>query len=326
MIKLLHQITKYTFFLLFFTLSCYPSYSQVGINNDNPQATLDVSIDPTNNNATDGIIFPRLTGNDLLQRPYGSQQQGCVVYVTAIPSSPTGAGINIDQIGLYYFDGSLWQKVITSVPPSLYTGDDSLTDNRTVTLGSNNIIFSGTGKMGVGQNVGTPTTTLDIDGNVRIRTLTGVSNNTSTSNTYAQNILATDTQGNLVNTNTSSILYSTGLYTKSYQNNSWRGILVGTKEAKLEFFGRHSTGSLAINFSLLYSSMRNLVVIQSPIGSSSGTQLTITNLTQNSFDLVIGSLTLSFAMTVTGGLMDIQVTNAGSSWIQGTWTSLPNLN
>jgi hypothetical protein len=82
---------------------------KVGINTETPQATLDikgVASDPT---AHDGIIAPRLTGDELSKKNYTSAQTGALVYVTAPATSLTKQTVNVSSIGYYYFDGSVWQ-------------------------------------------------------------------------------------------------------------------------------------------------------------------------------------------------------------------------
>lgn len=91
------------------------SFAQVGINTENPNATLDVQSHQTENQA-EGIIAPRLSGNDLQGKNslYGNEQQGAFVYV--LDASPEAGNINdktalVDSEGYYYFDGLKWQKV-----------------------------------------------------------------------------------------------------------------------------------------------------------------------------------------------------------------------
>lgn len=86
--------------------------AQVGINTNQPQASLDVMGSPSNVNKLDGIIAPRLTGVELKAKNYKAAQTGAVVYVTAADTAPTGQTINVTSPGNYYFDGALWQKQI----------------------------------------------------------------------------------------------------------------------------------------------------------------------------------------------------------------------
>jgi hypothetical protein len=101
------------------------SFSQVGIDNDNPKATLDVTGKPATISAADGIIAPRLTGNELKAKDnaYSIQQQGAIAYITAAASPTTTKTANVTSAGYYYYDGSLW-KALLSTPVSFATIGD----------------------------------------------------------------------------------------------------------------------------------------------------------------------------------------------------------
>lgn len=88
-------------------------YSQVGINNASPKATLDITAKSTNGTTAEGIIPPRLTGDQMKASDanYGNDQKGAIVYVTAAVSSVSTKTVNITAEGYYYFDGGVWQKM-----------------------------------------------------------------------------------------------------------------------------------------------------------------------------------------------------------------------
>ncbi len=87
-------------------------FSQVGIGNTNPKATLEVTGKPTDNTAVDGVILPKLTGNELKAKDliYTADQLGAMVYVTAAASPTTAKTVNVTTAGYYYYDGSVWLK------------------------------------------------------------------------------------------------------------------------------------------------------------------------------------------------------------------------
>ncbi|WP_267405476.1 MULTISPECIES: hypothetical protein [unclassified Chryseobacterium] len=93
------------------TISAY-SYAQVGINTNNPQASLDVVGNPTNTSKLDGFIPPRLTGDQLRAKTYTAAQTGAQVYVTAADSNPSGQTASVKTPGSYYFDGTVWKHVV----------------------------------------------------------------------------------------------------------------------------------------------------------------------------------------------------------------------
>jgi hypothetical protein len=83
------------------------SYAQIGINSENPSATLDVIGNPADPFKFDGIIAPRITGDQLRAKNYTASQNGAIVFVTQEDTSPAGH---------YYFDGSSgkWIKLISA--------------------------------------------------------------------------------------------------------------------------------------------------------------------------------------------------------------------
>lgn len=93
-------------------------FSQVGINTTNPNATLDVVSSLPNSLVPDGIIPPKLTGLNLKNKDelYSTEQTGSIVYITeALVESDTSAKTrNVTEIGYFYFDGIIWQKLNTN--------------------------------------------------------------------------------------------------------------------------------------------------------------------------------------------------------------------
>jgi hypothetical protein len=93
-------------------LFCNMTNSQVGIGNTDPKATLHISGKPTDNTVVDGVILPKLTGNELKAKDliYTADQLGAMVYVTAAASPTTSKTANVTAAGYYYYDGSVWLK------------------------------------------------------------------------------------------------------------------------------------------------------------------------------------------------------------------------
>lgn len=105
--------TKYLLLYLLITLTARSINAQVGINTTTPSATLDVVGEPTNAATIDGLLAPRVTGNQLRAKTgYGAAQEGALVYVTTADSAPSGQTVNVTVPGYYFFDGSVWQLAL----------------------------------------------------------------------------------------------------------------------------------------------------------------------------------------------------------------------
>lgn len=109
---------KKSLILLFIGLSTL-TYAQVGVNTTSPQGALDVS------SATDGLLIPRValtTTSSAL--PLTSPTISEIVYNTASVSDVTP--------GFYYWNGTAWVRILTSVSPAW-----NLTGNSGTTPGTN---------------------------------------------------------------------------------------------------------------------------------------------------------------------------------------------
>jgi hypothetical protein len=108
--------------------------AQVGIGNTLPTATLDVTaLNPTGTATNvDGLLIPRVDRSRA--RVMAGVPTSTIVYVNTINSTQTGQAANIDAVGFYYFDGSVWQKLNAAVA---LNNDWSLTGNGGTTPGTN---------------------------------------------------------------------------------------------------------------------------------------------------------------------------------------------
>lgn len=82
-------------------------FAQVGINTDNPKATLDVTA-KKNALAIEGLLPPRLTRAELTEKGntlYGAEQDGAIIYITDIVGGDKQSQREyIDGKGLYIFE------------------------------------------------------------------------------------------------------------------------------------------------------------------------------------------------------------------------------
>lgn len=118
------------FYLLIFSLAINLR-AQVGINTDEPKATLDVVGKPDIQNHFDGLIPPRITGNQLANKNYSALQKGAIVYITQPATNLSGQVIHIVEEGYYYFNGQYWSQIYKE--PMFYDAlivlDETLTAN-----------------------------------------------------------------------------------------------------------------------------------------------------------------------------------------------------
>ena len=98
------------------SLSSLTVFAQVGINNNSPKATLDITAKTTDGSKPEGLLAPRLTGDQIQagDAQYTAAQKGLIIYATAAPASPSGKTANMTSEGYYYFNGSTWQKILAT--------------------------------------------------------------------------------------------------------------------------------------------------------------------------------------------------------------------
>jgi len=132
------------------TMCVSSAYAQVGINTENPKATLDISAKTNDGSRPEGLIIPRLTGDQIksADAQYTSAQAGILIYATSAVTAPVGKTVNITAAGYYFFDGSIWQRVTTGAGTNIYNADGTLSANRTVTQGTNTLAFTSTATTG----------------------------------------------------------------------------------------------------------------------------------------------------------------------------------
>ncbi|MDR6159059.1 hypothetical protein QF023_002575 [Chryseobacterium sp. SLBN-27] len=140
-------------------------YAQVGINNNNPQATLDITAKTTNGSRPEGLIAPRLTGDQIRagDAQYGTAQKGAIIYATAAATSVSSKTANITSEGYYYFDGTAWQKITGGASAGDTTNDAWVNDT------ANSMVKLGTKADGTARTTGTDFVAKD-DGSVGIGT------------------------------------------------------------------------------------------------------------------------------------------------------------
>lgn len=130
--------------ILFGTL-LFPLFfcAQVGINNNVPASTLDITAKNATGTSTnvEGLLVPRVDRQKA--QSMASVPVSTLIYVNSIATgTQTGTAVNVDAAGYYYFNGTVWIKLNPSV--NIYNSDGTLTGNRTVTQNANTLAFTGT--------------------------------------------------------------------------------------------------------------------------------------------------------------------------------------
>lgn len=105
---------KRTTLLMFcLTMAAITLKAQVGINTEDPQATLHVMSHATNSTTSEGIIAPNLTRAQVIGKDaqYGAAQKGAYVYITSVDGTETVKTAHITTTGYYFFNGDMWQPM-----------------------------------------------------------------------------------------------------------------------------------------------------------------------------------------------------------------------
>lgn len=151
--------------LLSFLVISGGAFAQVGINNEDPKATLDITAKTTDGSKPEGVIAPRLTGDQIkaADAQYIAAQTGAMVYATAAVGTSTAKTVNITTPGYYFFNGTVWLKVndiwrndVVNTQVKLGTLSNGTTARPTGT----DFVVKDNGRVGIAST--TPASTLDV--------------------------------------------------------------------------------------------------------------------------------------------------------------------
>lgn len=118
--------------LLIFTGSShyFAQTGNIGINTTEPKTTLDINgkKDSSGNLLTTdltGLQAPRLTRAELTSKGnslYGPDQKGALIYITDVSGGDTNQQrAKVADIGYYYFDGNIWQTMLSRTGQIIFT-------------------------------------------------------------------------------------------------------------------------------------------------------------------------------------------------------------
>lgn len=89
------------------------SNAQVGIGTQNPNATLDIKAVKVDGTTAEGMLLPRMSGNEIKNagNQYQTDQTGTIIYATSKPVTTDAKTVNITKNGYYFFDGTVWKSM-----------------------------------------------------------------------------------------------------------------------------------------------------------------------------------------------------------------------
>ena len=135
---------------------------KVGVNTNNPKATLDIQPSPANALPTattnEGVLIPKLSKTRVAN--IATPEDATMIYVSDVTYTGTNPAVaDITSKGFYYYDAdpvmpinSKWKKLnVNAGGTNLYNTDGTLTDNRIVNMNGKNLSFTGTGNVGIGK-------------------------------------------------------------------------------------------------------------------------------------------------------------------------------
>ena len=141
------------------TLAVNAQIGKVGVNTDNPKATLDIQPSPANALPTattnEGVLIPKARIANIT-----TPVDATMIYVSDVTYTGTNPAVaDITSKGFYYYDAdpvmpinSKWKKLnVNAGGTNLYNTDGTLTDNRIVNMNGKNLSFTGTGNVGIGK-------------------------------------------------------------------------------------------------------------------------------------------------------------------------------
>lgn len=121
-------------------------YAQVGINTPSPSATMDITAKNTTGTSTevDGLLVARV--DRLRAQSMTGTPVSTMIYVNGVTNgSQTGTAVNIDAVGYYYYNGTVWVKLhnpTNAVAANIYNTNGTLSGNRIVSQGTNTLTFT----------------------------------------------------------------------------------------------------------------------------------------------------------------------------------------
>ncbi|MFP3591964.1 hypothetical protein [Chryseobacterium sp. SIMBA_038] len=129
------------------------SIAQVGVNTPDPKSTFDITAkNPTGITRTaEGLLVPRVD-RQRAQSMTGVETSTLIYVNNVATGTQTGTAAQIDATGYYYFNGTIWTKMINDpalfADTSIYENNGTLSANRTVNQTDKTLAFTNTATTG----------------------------------------------------------------------------------------------------------------------------------------------------------------------------------
>ena len=292
---------------------------RVGVNTPTPASTMDIVGVPADDTVTDGLIAPRLTGDELKAKDnlYTSAQTGALVYATAAVGTATTKTANVTSAGYYWFDGTVWVKAGYGTPFRLQSDNTDAHSNKTNTIYREGYV-----------QVGVKSTTKTINPWFAETALTAISrstDNNSTSSIFGTFSRASNETGNTL----------TGTLNGGYNytvNDGATGSAIGTRSyvfnygtfsqmKGLDIYTRQGSAATPGTVYGLYNDVYNDKGSTNTFGQwnvvGDGTATTGTNLWGSHTAVTASSNSLANYSSIKG--INMTVDNKGKGTINGIW-------
>ena len=123
-------------YFLLFLLSPF-TFGQVGVNTDDPQATMEIKARTPSGTSTetDGIIIPNIT-RERAQNMENPSESTLIYISEATSGTANGKAIDIDEKGYYYYNGTKWVKLTTwdNINGTTHTFTNAIAHDQTTNL------------------------------------------------------------------------------------------------------------------------------------------------------------------------------------------------
>ena len=217
-------------FIIFYIISSHLIYSQVGIGTKTPNSSSMLDIESTDK----GILIPRMTENQKIS--VLSPVSGLLIY-------------QIDkEIGFYFYDGSIWLRIVKNISPNFTGTINSGAIISTGTISATAFVGDGSGLTGISFNTVSITTNInDIAANTAsITTNQGLIASNTSSITTNQGAIAANTVS--ITSNINDIALKANIANPTFTGTINSGAMISAGSISATSFVGDGSGLTGISF------------------------------------------------------------------------------